>query len=372
MFAQVLTIEKKVKQTPYQIVSPKDFRFSEGDTLDAHIVIEDPNISLYCLDHENQRAIFAETNSHVNLSRVPFYYQTQYENAIRLFAVPYDTLFQLANDIMLKDEQLILIYSVARCGSTLVSSAFSQVDDVVSLSEPDVYSQLVIMRNLGLAGDAEISNLLHACTTVLCKPPAHQHVPSRWALKFRGFGIEVADLFCEHFPRAKIVFLYRNAETWCESYARAFGLLHPAAEQNLPTLRETLKPLATFLSLGTIENLSVVGLSILIWLRIMEIYVQLARKGIPVLAVRFQDLTVAPEQVIEAVFNYCHISVADLTKVNDALRRDSQAGTVLSQANIRQRQVDFTEQHLADIRKVLREHPTIQTPNFTVPNTLQL
>jgi len=372
MFAQVLTIEKKVKQTPYQIVSLKDFRFSEGDTLNAHIVIEDPNISLYCLDHENQRAIFAETIAHVNLSRVPFYYQTQYENAIRLFAVPYETLFQLSNDLMFEDEQLILIYSVARCGSTLVSSAFSQVDDVVSLSEPDVYSQLVIMRNLGLASDAEISNLLHACTKVLCKPPTHQHVPSGWALKFRGLGIEVADLFWEHFPRAKIVYLYRNAETWCESYARAFGLLHPAAEQNLSTLREVWKPLAPFLSLGTIENLSVVGLSILIWVRIMDIYVQLARKGIPMLAVRFEDLTGAPEQVIEAVLKYCHISVADLSKVNDALRRDSQAGTVLSQANVRQRQVDLTEQHLADIHKVLKEHPTIQAPDFVVPNTLQL
>ena len=372
MFAQVLPIEKKVKQTPYQIVSLQDFRFSQGDTLNAHTVIEAPNISLYCLDHDSRCAIFVETPAHVNLAKVPFYYQTQYEKAIRLFAVPYDTLLQISNDLMLKDEELILIYSVARCGSTLVSSAFGQVDDVVSLSEPDVYSQLVIMRNLRLADEAKISHLLHACTKMLCKPRIHRQVPSRWALKFRGFGIEVADLFCEHFPGAKIVFVYRNAETWCESYARAFGLLHPAAKQNLPTLRETLKPLATFLSLETIENLSVVGLSVLIWLRIMEIYVQLASKGIPMLAVRFEDLRVAPEQVMEAVLNYCHISIADLTKINDAFRRDSQAGTVLSQANIRQRQVDFTEQHLADIRKVLEAHPTIQQPNFTAPNTLQL
>jgi hypothetical protein len=372
MLARVLIIDKKVKQTPYQIVSLKDFRFSEGDTLNAHIVIEDPNISLYCLDDETQSAIFTETPAQVNLYRDPFYYQAQYENAIRLLAVPYERLFQLSNDLRIEDERLILIYSVARCGSTLVSSAFSQINDVVSLSEPDVYSQLVIMRNLGLASDAEISNLLQACTKVLCKRPTHQHVPSGWALKFRGLGIELADLFYEHFPRAKIIFLYRNAETWCESYARAFGLLHPAAEQNIAKLREAWKPLAPFLSLGTIENLSVVGLSLLIWLRIMDTYMQLACKGIPMLAVRFEDLTGAPEQVIEAVLKYCHMSVADLAKVNDALRKDSQAGTVLSQANVRQRTVDLTEQHLVDINEVLQEHPTIQTPNFTVPNTLQM
>jgi signal-transduction protein with cAMP-binding, CBS, and nucleotidyltransferase domain len=74
----------------------------------------------------------------------------------------------------------------------------------------------------------------------------------------------------------------------------------------------------------------------------MDTYMKLTRKGVPVLAVRFEDLTTASEQVIKTVLEYCGAHVTGLTKVNDVLTKDSQAGTVLSQANIRQRQVDLT------------------------------
>ena len=99
---------------------------------------------------------------------------------------------------------------------------------------------------------------------------------------------------------------------------------------------------------------------------------KLAHKGAPALAVRFEDLTTAPQQVISAIFEYSGVCVTDLAKVYDVLRRDSQVGTVLSQANVRQRQIDLTEEHLADMHRVLQEHPTVQTPDFIVPNTLQL
>jgi hypothetical protein len=372
MYAQILNIEDKVKQNPLEFVSLNDFRFSKGDAISAQTVIEDPNITLYCLDNEDHRAIFVETTADVNLSEVPFYYQAQYENAVRLFAVPYETLYQLSSNLVLQDEPLILIYSVGRCGSTLVSSAFSQVDSVVSLSEPDVYSQLVLMRNVDGSTEADISRLLQVCTKVVCKPSTRQHVPLAWSLKFRGDGIQVADLFYEHFPRAKVLFLYRNAETWFESNARAFGWFNPVAEEYLPEIRAAWKPLAPFLSSKTIENLSVVGWGTLMWLRMMDSYMKLARRGIPALAVRFEDLTTVPEQVIKAICEHCGLTVTDFAKINEVLNRDSQDSTVLSRAKTRQRQIELKEEHLADMQRVLHEHPTIQTADFIVPNTLQL
>ena len=56
-----------------------------------------------------------------------------------------------------------MIYSVGRCGSTLLSKVFNQVDTVLSLSEPDVFSQIVGMRNPDRSNDEEVIGLLKAC-----------------------------------------------------------------------------------------------------------------------------------------------------------------------------------------------------------------
>ena len=105
MNAQILNIESRRRQKPLDLASPTDFGFNEGKTLDAQLIIENPNISLYCLDHENQRALFIETD--VDLSKAPFYYQAQYENTINLFAISYDTLHQLAEYIQFDNERVI-------------------------------------------------------------------------------------------------------------------------------------------------------------------------------------------------------------------------------------------------------------------------
>ena len=56
MQAYELTIDAKNKTNPFNIVSPDDFQVHTGHALDPHVVLEQPNLSLYCLDHANQRA----------------------------------------------------------------------------------------------------------------------------------------------------------------------------------------------------------------------------------------------------------------------------------------------------------------------------
>lgn len=92
MSARVLTIEAKLRQDPISVVSLDDFQYHERDAIEPHVVLEQPTLSLYCLDHANHRAIFGETPPDVDLSTAPFYYQTQYQAARRLIAVSYDTL----------------------------------------------------------------------------------------------------------------------------------------------------------------------------------------------------------------------------------------------------------------------------------------
>src|SRR6185295_12696289 len=104
-----------------------------GEEVPAEIVLSDPHLSPYCLDDANRRIILVELPPDVNLADVPFIYQTQYEHAIRLLAMPYDTFREIAHTLP-EVQNLILMYISGRSGSTLLSHVFNALENVISLS----------------------------------------------------------------------------------------------------------------------------------------------------------------------------------------------------------------------------------------------
>src|SRR5436190_4137514 len=160
MLAYEMIIDSKVKISPFAIVSVDDFQVHTGQPVAPPIILEQPNLSLYCIDHVNQRAIFVETSPEVNLLRAPFYFIAQYEAAQRLIAVPYETLHALAGEVKIDPQRIILFYSTGRCGSTLFSHVMNLNPSIVSFSEPDVFSQLVMLRTAAQSSDEEIASLL--------------------------------------------------------------------------------------------------------------------------------------------------------------------------------------------------------------------
>ncbi len=372
MDARILNIKSKKRKSSVSIASPTDFHFSEGDTIDAEVLIKRSNISLYCLDHENQRALFVETHVDVDLFLDPFYYQSQYENTIGLFAIPYVKLHRLASDMCFDPNRLILIYSVGRSGSTLLSSAFNKVEKIISLSEPDIYTQLVAIREWDKSNDAEVSELLQSCTKVLCNAPGHNMFPLTWTIKFRSFGIEIADLMFKHFPDAKIIFLYRDAATWSRSAACAFLKDDFNTVEYLAAIQTTLMPLVPLIDKCVSEKgecLSIAKIATFMWLSVMECYMKLCQQAVSMLAVRFQDLTALPKQTIEKVFEYCNIHTAYIKEAFKVLEQDSQAGTVLSRNYLQEKSVELPEDFLAEMERTLLEHPIVKTSHFVVPNT---
>src|SRR5690348_4471679 len=143
MEARSLIIEEKLRTFPIAVVRPSDFRVRDGGAVDPQILLRQPNLTLYCLDFENRQALFVETPPECDLSRAAFLYQTQYDAVLRLIQAPYATLHRLAAEVVIDSSRLILIYSVGRCGSTLVSRAFDLVEGVESISEPDVFTQML-------------------------------------------------------------------------------------------------------------------------------------------------------------------------------------------------------------------------------------
>jgi hypothetical protein len=412
MQATLLQIEEKTRSYDLDVVSPDHFRAKAVETVDAGIILERPNLTLYCLDDERREALFVETPPDADLSRHPFYCQAQYQHAQRLLRVSYETLHELARQPKHQFRNLILIYSVGRCGSTLLSRALGDVDTACSLGEPDVHTQITALRPRDGSRDPELTRLLESCTRLLYKPAGPR--VDTLAVKFRSYAIEVGDLMYRAFPQARVLFIYRNAETWLQSYARAFAtqagkdnlaamlpqnphflertapllgqyvrreirarltakdypvLVALAMAQRIPLARRHMRTPAQYL-LGHFRSLSEVKLAMQYWLSAMQRYLDLSQRGIPMLAVRYETLVAAPQAALRAIFEYCGLPLDQVDAAQSAFDEDSQRGSSLAKERVAHPGGARVEDRLSEVGEALAEHPTIRQPDYEVPNTL--
>ena len=373
MDAQRLTIVEKLRNNPiFRSVSLADFQYQEAENVDPRIVVEQPTISLYCVDHDTRRAIFVVTPQDLDLSRVPFYYQAQYEAAQSLIAVSYDALHTLAEQVTIDPSRIILVYSTGRCGSTLVSHALNQADGVYSFSEPDVFTQLVVLRDFDSNNDLFISALVEDCTKVMCAAAQHGGA-SAWALKFRGFCIELGHLFYRSFPAAKVVFLYRsNTEGYVNSFVRVLDLFEPERLQALPAFQQGanhLSPLVRVYSATHTRTISPIELFVLPWVSVIQRCLDLQQQGVPMICARYEDLKRAPQKVLDAVFTFCDLSVSDPAAIDQVLAKDSQAGTELSQERAQHSRSMLTVEHIEEIHRLLNEYAPTLPSDVILPHT---
>jgi hypothetical protein len=367
MSATVLNIVEKTKAWDVVPAHLDNFVLSEGDTVLATVLRDSPHISLYSLDDTTRRAIFVETPPEINLTEAAFYYDAQYKHALRLFALPYDELHALAAD--LPEGDTIFLHSIGRCGSTVISKALNTVNGVVSLSEPDVYTQLHLVRFLDRSRDDEITRLLQSCTRLL-----GSRTPTL-VIKFRGMCIHIGDLIHRAYPRAKNLFLYRHTESW----ARSMGLATlPVDERRTPSTdvplhRRSIAPLSYQFAERHGRESTRVELAALMWLSMMESYVRLYTQGIPFLAARYEEIQSQPVRVLEAIFAYCGLPVDAVEQAYTVFSKDSQEGTIFAREAFRARAVaPLDEDDYAQMRAILSEHRIINTPDYIAPGTLRL
>jgi hypothetical protein len=376
MTARVLTINERHLRTPDQLASLADFTYTEGEEVDSKVVIDNPNLSLYCFDDAGKRAIFARLPPGVDLTKVPFVYQTQGEQAERLVTVSYDAFLQLVAELP-KVDTLILIYGPGRSGSTLLSHIFNELDTVMSLSEPDAVSRFAHLRDPDGSRDAELSELLDSAVRFLFKPNPYKKATT-FSLKPRGEVIRAMDLYRAAFPGAKNLLAYREAVGWVASWSRFF---RSRREPEYRPLGEWVDFFARLAGRGADDlrfylgegdgDVPLVKALALWWLFLMEDCLRQHERGVQALALRYDDLNAHREEVLRKVFAYCGLPVSGVEKALKAFDRDAQADTVLARADpSRGSTLRLTDQQLADVHDVLQRHPVINTPDFVLPGTL--
>jgi hypothetical protein len=374
MNAQVFDITSRQKPLPFEIAGIGDFELSEKDTVDAGTILEDPNISLYCLDPGNEQAIFVKVPDIVETFQAPFFYIGQFQDAVKVLKVSYEDMHQLAGQVELDDQRIILIHSIGRCGTTLASAAFSQAEDVVSLSEPDIFSQLVRMLDFSNGDRPQISELAKSCMLLTCKDSVNGRQPI-WVLKFRSFVIEIADMIYDHFPGTKNLFLYRHAVPWGKSMTRAFGGDAYPTQEQMVFFWMWMKMVISKLDRYNLESMEEINASLLIsmmWLGLMERCLERLDAGQPILPVRYEDLKADPELVINKIFDYCGVRASDKDVLHAVLYKDSQAESEISREQLEQIDWELTPEDIASIHRIIADQPVINTPDYVLPGTLTL
>lgn len=378
MTTRYLNIEAKHRRGPGFIAGTKDFTTSEGEQVDSEIIIRNPNTSLYCFDDDAKRAIFVELPPNINLTTVPFVYFTQHEEAQRLIAVPYDAFRNIAKTLPAV-EHLIMMYISGRSGSTLLSHIFNQLDSVMSLSEPDVITQFVHMRDDNHQRDAELRELFDCTVRILFKPNPYKK-PATYALKYRMETLRAMDLFHETFPHAKNLYSYRDAAGFVASFYRIFKT-HDAPE-TMPLsdfiasfnsmFRYDLTPKTIYLDPNA-EQISIIQQMTLWWMVGIEWYLEQTASGIPILPVRYADLNQHREKVVTEIFKYCNLPVDKVSQSLSPFERDSQSGSPIARENPKEgNKYELTDEQQQEMTRILARHPVIKQSDFIVPDTLRV
>ncbi len=351
------------------LASLAGFRLRDGGQTDSRVVIEHGHITPYCLDHQTRRLIFTDLPPDLDLSSEPFAFWTQMAEARRLIAVPYAELPLLASDVETPG-RLVFIFNSGRSGSTLLHQIFNEVDGAVSVSELDYFGNLVAIAHR--AGDRSgLVDLLRHCITLSSSPFSDQTV----AFKFRSDVTDIADLFHSAFPTAANIFLYRNAIDWCASWHR----IHRAAgwpevipidgfrnDRVVRTGRTTeFDQIVPPDSKEAPYNLAMLSL----WSLTIQAYQRHWNAGVPMLAVRYEDLDAHRDSTLSTVLDRAGIPHEQLAQALRGFERDSQAGTVMAQADRRTNTTALDTRQRAAVVKALADLPDPLEPDIVLRGT---
>ena len=353
-----------------------DFVTAPDEPVDVNELITSPNVSLYCLEDEAREAVFVELPDEFDLTRLPFLFETQFRHARRVFTLPYETFTELSGRLA-PIHRLIMVYMTGRCGSTLLSHALNQLDSVASLSEPAAPGQFAYLKSAYRGREKELSALLEATIRFVFKTVSAKQ-PVAYALKPPIETLQAIDLFEGIFPHAKNLFLYRDTVGWVSSVFRHWNAawfppkvrLEWLLAQQRVMCNVDPRPLLPYLGEGATSFSPVQGLT-LVWLGLMQEYLNVHARGTPMLAVRYADLRAHPRQVLEEIVRYCDLMPCWRDDVLKVLARDSQEGSFLHRKNPGEgNKVRFTPEQLAQITSVIQRHPVLNRSDIVVPGSL--
>ena len=171
---------------------------------------------IYCYDLQGERVWYTIVSDVEAVLAAPFIYQAQRAYATHIITIPLEALER--RDYF-PDPRPIFVFSVGRCGSTLLSNLL-KASGRRCVSEPDLLSQLAVLRpseRLATSG-AGIATLIRGCVASFVR-----HCGRGVLLKLRHHCNILWPHIAIAVPDARLVFMLRDRLSWARSRHRAFG-----------------------------------------------------------------------------------------------------------------------------------------------------
>jgi len=346
-----------------------DWDLEESGTTDALELLKDPGVSLYCFDPMKETAVFVRCPAEEDLTRAPFFFLAQYEHAQMVYTIPVDNLPELVEQLPRVDEsKFILLFSIGRCGSTLMSKIFDAVPDVVSIPDP----HFVFLNYFGYPKE-KICKFLELGTRLQCKQIGPRK-GSFYAMKFPAPTTDFISLYAEIFPRSRRLFLYRNAEAFFTSAVVAFGMLSNPMFQNMPPQYSEHSIRIADNYKEKLNTASCVDALALQWQSMLLDVKDGIDKGDETLCYRYEELMADTPAVMKRILDFCGLPALSGEDMAAVLREDSQKGTSISKeaAAANREKNTPTAQHIERYKQVLAMHSIVNCGDYLLPGTLVL
>ena len=292
-----------------------------------------------------------------DLANSAFVYVTQFNDATEFATVSAAEMLALTENLPMPD--MVLIYSIGRCGTTLANHVLNASDEIWCLSEPDVIDQVAQTGNSELI--CAVAKLLFAGRT---KPDARA-----LGVKFRSMSLFDADKFNAALPDAKNIFMYRDAVAWGNSFYTVFwklGFTAPYEPEGCAMGWEILTREPFELGQAAYPDLS--GDQIepgaifsAFWQRHLAEYTKHKAAGIDMYPIRYNEFNSDREAGVSALFKACGLKPISVKEALSAFENDSQSGTFMEQVEKPEKMNDAQKDFL---REVLAKHSKYGDPDL--------
>jgi len=398
--ARVLRIRCRLKISSIWVAKKINFFATHESFEDPNVILRLPTVSLYSVTKTEAIFVQCSKNDRELTSIHSFYYQAQFLHAIKMIILPISEFHRVAKLIkepksLLKGKStehkedshmspigdIIFVYSIGRCGSTLLQQMLDVIPRTLSLSEPDSYTALVGEK----MSPKERQNLLYSITIFECKRLLNKDV-DRLVLKFRSQCTPIAKIISQIFPDIHLIFMYRNPFPNILSFKRAFGeskmvkvyfssptfrkvmggfiaqMFKDLSPKDIPMyqdhdfLNKVISNFDASLALSYVGNCSK--------------YIELIQEKVPIIGVKYEILLKEPRRVFATLCRHIQVTLTkeDLQSMEKVMSQDSQSKSDISRSvkGITELSVESKKM----IKYVLSFHPVLKHNEPVLQDTL--
>jgi hypothetical protein len=347
--AQVLRVVARYKFDEYQFPTTTwDFVLIHERFDSPERVLQD-HASLYQVT--DKEAIFVEAPPGHELWRSrysPFLCYAQFRYAVRVVRMPIASFHRLADRVG-DPTNLTFIMHTTRCGSTLLTHMFEETGKIVTISQPSVLNALPLKAEAKSGRDQDsLNHVTVSVVRLLCKPTLSGVEPgtaAAYVLKTSIAATGRLPNILSQFPHARCLFVYRDGLKVAQSLYRLSCSL-PAHKFIYTFGRNSARRLAFCVSEmgfpGEDARVSLkhpLSLGAMLWAVVQRYYIRFRDAGLPVAAVRYEDVVADPDANMRRILRHCGLPEDWWAPTGGSRRRsvldvDSQLGSPFASSSL--------------------------------------